>query len=271
MCRRPRRRPRDGFTDTFDRPNSPVLGNGWSVLAGSLMLQAGEARNQSTSTFSLAVQPGLVGATQTVAASFASTNNNTGPRFGVVVRYQNPQNYYICYRQVGGSSVLRIAKVQNGVETVLKSVGIGNPALNAFSTLSCQASGSTLTLLIDGVTKRSTIDGTFSTGRVGYTISTQRRNSTGPTTSARSSSSQPTSSSSRLRTSRARASPNRDSRVFRGASRMAEPPARNIAGSFGARSGKVRAAPYFPSLSDMSYARISSSLRAFQATRLLAP
>ena len=71
------------------------------------------------------MQPDLVGATQLVTASFASTNNNSGPRFGVVVRYQNPQNYYICYRQVGGSSVLRIAKVQNGVETMLKSVGSG--------------------------------------------------------------------------------------------------------------------------------------------------
>ena len=45
-----------------------------------------------------------------VAASFASTNNNSAPRFGVVVRYQNPQNYYLCYRQVGGSSVLRIGR-----------------------------------------------------------------------------------------------------------------------------------------------------------------
>jgi hypothetical protein len=137
------------------------------------MLQAGEARNPSTSTFSLAVQPALMGATQTVAASFASTNNNTGPRFGVVVRYQNPQNYYICYRQMGGSSILRIAKVQNGAETVLTSVGIGNPALNAFSTLACQASGTTLTLQLDGVTKLSTSNATFSTGSVGYAISTK--------------------------------------------------------------------------------------------------
>ncbi len=118
------------------------------------------------------MQPDLVGATQVVTASFASTNNNSAPRFGVVVRYQNPQNYYICYRQVGGSSILRIAKVQNGVETVLKSVGIGNPASNAFSKLSCQASGSTLTLLVDGVTKISVSNGTFTTGSVGYTIST---------------------------------------------------------------------------------------------------
>jgi hypothetical protein len=165
------------FTDTFDRPDSPTLDNGWSVMTGSLMIQSGEGRNQANTTFSLAVQPGLVGAAQMVEASFASTNNNSAPRFGVVVRYQNPQNYYICYRQVGGSSVLRIAKVQNGAETVLKSVGIANPAPNALFKLSCQASGSTLTLLIDGVTKTWVSNGTFTTGSTGYTISTQKGSS----------------------------------------------------------------------------------------------
>jgi hypothetical protein len=165
------------FTDTFDRPDSPMLDNGWSVMTGSLMIQSGEGRNQPNTTFSLAVQPGLVGAAQVVEASFASTNNNSAPRFGVVVRYQDPQNYYICYRQVGGSSVLRIAKVQNGAETVLKSVGIGNPAPNALFKLSCQASGSTLTLLIDGVTKTWVSNGIFTTGSTGYTISTQKGSS----------------------------------------------------------------------------------------------
>jgi len=162
------------FTDNFDRPDSAVLGNGWSVMAGSLMLQSKEARNQPNNAFSLAVQLGLTGATQTVAASFTSTDNNTAPRFGVVVRYQDPQNYYVCYRQLGGSSTLRIAKVQNGAETVLMSVGIGNPERNLFSKLSCQASGTTLTLRLDGVTKLSTSDGTFSTGNVGFAISTYR-------------------------------------------------------------------------------------------------
>jgi len=141
------------------------------------MIQSGEGRNKPTTTFSLAVQPDLVGAAQMVEASFASTNNNSAPRFGAVVRYQNPQNYYICYRQVGGSSVLRIAKVQNGVETVLKSVGIGNPAPNALFKLSCQASGSTLTLLIDGVAKTWVSNGIFTTGRTGYTISTLKGSS----------------------------------------------------------------------------------------------
>jgi hypothetical protein len=165
------------FTDKFDRPDSPVLGNDWSVITGSLMIQSGEARNQANKTLSLAVQPGLMGVTQTVEASFASTNNNSGPRFGVVVRYRDPQNYYVCYRQAGGSSLVRIAKVQNGVETVLKSVGVGNPALNVFSTLSCQVSGSTLTLRVDGATKLSATDGTFSTGSVGYAISSQKAGS----------------------------------------------------------------------------------------------
>jgi hypothetical protein len=165
------------FTDNFDRPDSPVLGNGWSVPTGSLMIQSEEARNETNNTFSLAVQLGLMGPTQTVEARFASTNSNSAPRFGVVVRYGGLQNYYICYRQLGGSSVVRIAKMQNGVETVLKSVGIANPALNALSTLSCQASGSTLTLRVDGVTKLSMTDGTFSTGSAGYAISTQKAGS----------------------------------------------------------------------------------------------
>ena len=136
------------------------------------MIETGEARNQP-STSGLAVQPGLVGATQVVVARFASTNNNSEPRFGVVVRYQNAQNYYICYRQVGGSSALRVAKVQNGVQTVLKSVGVANPTLNALSTLSCEASGSTLTLKLDGVAKATTTDATFSTGNAGFAISSK--------------------------------------------------------------------------------------------------
>jgi hypothetical protein len=163
------------FTDTFDRPDSTQLDNGW--MPGSLMVQAGEGRNDPNSAFSLAVQLGLGGTAQLAEVSFASTNNNSAPRFGVVVRYQDSGNYYICYRQLGGSSILRIAKVQNGVETVLKSLGIGNPTANAFSTLSCQASGTTLTLRINGVTKLSTTNGIFTTGTPGFTISTQKGSS----------------------------------------------------------------------------------------------
>jgi len=160
------------FTDDFNRPDSSVLGNGWSVVAGSFMIQSLEARNQSDSPYSLVVQPGLTGATQTVAAGFTSTDNNASPRFGVVLRYRNAQNYYMCYRQLGGSSTLRISKVQNGVETVLKSLGISNPVRDLLSKLSCTASGTTLTLHIDGVVKVSTIDSAFNSGNTGFLMST---------------------------------------------------------------------------------------------------
>ena len=162
-----------GIADDFNRPDSPTLDNGWTVVAGSLIIQSEEARNEPDSTFNLAVQPGVTGRTQTVEANFASTDNNSAPRFGVVARYLNAQNYYMCYRQVGGSSIVRIAKVQNGTETVLKSAGIANPPANALFTLTCEASGTTLTLGINGVTKLSVIDGTFSTGSVGFLISTK--------------------------------------------------------------------------------------------------
>src|SRR5678815_794682 len=68
--------PGSTFTDNFDRPDSSTLDNGWLVMTGDLMIQSGEGRNKPTRTFSLAVQPDLVGAAQMVEASFASTNNN---------------------------------------------------------------------------------------------------------------------------------------------------------------------------------------------------
>ena len=129
-----------GFTDGFDRADDPAaLGNGWSPVSGSFQIVSGEARNQASKVLHMAVRPELQGAAQTVSTTFASTSNNVAPRFGVVLRYLNAGNYYLCYRQIGGSSVLRIAKVVNGVETVLKSAAVANPAQGSRFTLSCQA------------------------------------------------------------------------------------------------------------------------------------
>jgi hypothetical protein len=139
------------------------------VVTGKLKVQSGEARNEASAAANLVVQPGLWGGAQTVTTSFASTNN-TSPRFGVLLRYTDAKNYYVCSRQVGGSSLVQIAKVENGVEKVLKSAAVPNPVVNVFSTLSCQASGNTLILGLNGVTKVSIADPTFSAGSVGYTI-----------------------------------------------------------------------------------------------------
>ena len=159
------------FADGFDRDDTSVLDNNWSPVFGALMIVAGEARSPATRGAHMSVQSGLVGAAQTAGASFASVDNNSAPRLGVALRYQNPTNYYRCYRTGGGSSVARIAKVVNGKETVLKAAAMPNPAKNVFFTLSCQASGTTLTLQIDGVTKASAVDSTFASGSVGLVIS----------------------------------------------------------------------------------------------------
>jgi len=158
------------FADDFDRPDTSVLGNGWTTVSGTLMIQAGQARNGSVKMMHAAVQAGLVGATQNISVTFASVNNNLGPRFALLLRYEDPQNYYTCYRQTGGSSLLRISKVVNGVETVLKSAPISNPSKEQFFTLGCQAQGTGLTLTFNGTVKLMAVDSTFSIGNVGISM-----------------------------------------------------------------------------------------------------
>lgn len=161
-----------GFTDGFDRADDPAaLGNGWSPVSGSFQLVSGEARNQASKVLHMAVRPELQGVVQTVSTTFASTSNNVAPRFGVVFRYLNAGNYYLCYRQIGGSSVLRIAKVVNGVETVLKSATVTNPAQGSRFTLTCQATAGSLTLRLNGVTKATVADpAPTASGSVGFAM-----------------------------------------------------------------------------------------------------
>src|SRR5262249_10536315 len=108
------------FTDDFNRID---LGPNWQVLQGSAFsIVNNELRNGAIAGLHRAVVAGLAGATQTVTAKFASTNQNSGvPTFGFMLRYQDPSNYYFLYRQAGGTSVLRIARVVNGIATVLAS------------------------------------------------------------------------------------------------------------------------------------------------------
>ncbi len=75
----------------------------------------------------------------------------------------------MCYRMAGGTSVLRISKVVNGLETVLKSAPIANPAKDAMFRLTCSAEGSTLTLEL-GSSSLTVSDSSFSNGRVGLVM-----------------------------------------------------------------------------------------------------
>jgi len=161
--------PAASFADSFNRPDAPALGNGWSQVSGALMIASGEVRNDAARTMHMAVRPEVVGATQTVSAKFATMdNNNYGPQFGVVLRYQDARNHYRCYRSTGQSSVVRIAKVVGGVETVLKAVSISNPRKDKSFSVSCQVSDTTITVLINGAVWTSIGDATFASGSVGF-------------------------------------------------------------------------------------------------------
>jgi hypothetical protein len=170
-----------GFADSFTRADAVTLGNGWVSGQGSMVIQGNRAVNPPTAGVHAATRPGLVGATQAVAASFASGAGNSAPEFGLLARYQNAGSYYTCYRRTGGASVLRIAKVVGGIETVLGSVGVANPAKGVSFKLGCLVQGSTLTLTLNGASKLVVSDPTFGTGSSGLSMS-YRGTNTAPAT-----------------------------------------------------------------------------------------
>lgn len=156
------------FSDTFDRPDSPDLGNDWLEVSEGLSISQTELRSAPIQNrFQMAIVPTFSSAAQTVAASFARQGRDRLDRFGVVLRYQDPQNYYLVSRRSGGTSVVQMSKVVNGHATVLATKAVPNPALNTFFRLEGQANGATLTLRLDGVHKLSVVDSTFSAGNVG--------------------------------------------------------------------------------------------------------
>jgi hypothetical protein len=136
------------------------------VKSGAFRIAGGAARNQATRGWHVAVQPGLSGATQSAAATF--TAGSGGGRVGLVVRYRNSSNYLTCYRQVGANSAVRIANVVNGVETVLKSVAVPNPT--APFSLSCKATGSTVTLALNRTPRASASGLPLASGTVGLML-----------------------------------------------------------------------------------------------------
>jgi len=155
------------FSDNFNRADSTTLGNGWTEVAGDLKILSNEVRNEAISVYHIAIQDSLSGAAQTVGCDFARTTLNGGPRFGVMLRYQDSLNYYYFYRLTGGTARVYIAKVVNGTLTNLANTSLSNPAVNVLFRIEGIANGTTLKLKVDGVEKLSTQDSTFSSGKVG--------------------------------------------------------------------------------------------------------
>ena len=164
------------FSDNFDRGNSTTLGNGWVEVAGNLDIVSQHLENAGVAGDHMAALPGLPGADQAVSADFTSSGNNLAPSFGLVLRCQDcgtpgvpPANYYRIYRSTGGSSLLKNSKIVGGVETVLKTTSIPNPAAGAPFHLQGSAAGTILSVSV-GTVQTSVTDGTFASGAVGILI-----------------------------------------------------------------------------------------------------
>ena len=108
-------------------------------------------RAPTATRYRVAIARPLHGATQNASAEFVLRDYNFARRFGVVLRYENASNYYVAYRMTGGTSVLRLARIVNGLETVLGQKSVGNPARNAWFRLGGRAEGQRLTLELEGV------------------------------------------------------------------------------------------------------------------------
>jgi outer membrane protein assembly factor BamB len=158
--------------DDFNRVDSTTLGHGWQEVQGDFQISANELRNAPLKATHIAIQPAFAGTTQSASASFASVDNNPSPRFGIVLRFKDPKNYYVFYRQSGGTNALRISKVVNGIETVLAKQTVGLPALNTFFRLGGDASGTSLKLILNDAVKLSVTDATFSGGSIGILLGT---------------------------------------------------------------------------------------------------
>ena len=158
------------FSDNFERIDSTNLGAAWSEVAGNLVISSRMLKNAPQAGTNMAVVSALKAPTQTVDVDFTSMDNNLAPKFGLVLRYQDPKNYYLVYRQVGGTSRLYISKFVNGVETSLGYAALANPAKGVSFHLRARVSVKTLSLDFNGVNKLMITDGTFSTGKVGILI-----------------------------------------------------------------------------------------------------
>jgi hypothetical protein len=119
--------PATSFSDDFARPDSTVLGRGWTEPRGDFFISGGKLWNGKANTLNLAMQESLVMAAGHLTADFTSVSNSGAPAFGLLFGYRDPLNYYAAYRQAGGSALLKIVRVVNGVETVLASVACPNP------------------------------------------------------------------------------------------------------------------------------------------------
>jgi len=158
------------FLDEFTRPDADTLGTAWVVPQGNYGIDSDKARSGTSAMWHLALPVGMSSNTQSVAASFAANYTTGGPAFGLVLRFQDAGNYYRVWGQTGSTSGLRIDKVVNGVQTLLKWAKWSNASQNVFFQIEGRAEGNTIKLFLNGVERISVTDTTFTGGRLGMAV-----------------------------------------------------------------------------------------------------
>ena len=166
------------FLDDFNRNYSPTLGGPsetgpqWTEAIGNLVINNQRVENALRGD-NIGILPALVGANQSASGDFSASDNNASPRLGLLLRVQGDaaRNHYRLYRISGGSSQLRIAKLVNGAETILKSVQVPMATLNTPFHLVGSVSGTTLTLTM-GTVQISVTDATYASGTIGVLVNT---------------------------------------------------------------------------------------------------
>jgi len=160
--------------DAFERADSATLGPVWAEVQGDFFLADQKLSNAPEKGQHFVLAPSLWGALQDVTVDFTSSEANMQRRFGVLLRYQDPLNYYLIYRQAGSSSALRIARIVNGQEEILATLAVRNVRKGETFRLGGRVSGSTLSLTLDGEEHLSVDDAVFSFGSAGLLLEVGR-------------------------------------------------------------------------------------------------
>lgn len=163
------------FQDHFNYPDGPFLATDWAVASGAFRIKNMALLNVAAGK-SISVVPKLASSDQQASARFVALNTDAAPAFGIVLRYTDAKNYYLAYRQSGGTSVLRISKIVNAAETVLVSRAWPNPVRGVPFTMTASVKGSQLFLSAGGGFSISTNDATFASGSVGLLMSSRVSN-----------------------------------------------------------------------------------------------
>ncbi|MBS3142827.1 hypothetical protein J4464_05575 [Candidatus Woesearchaeota archaeon] len=159
---------KESFIDNFNREDSSTLGKGWQEISGDFFVYGNALQNSALSGNHIAITP-LDAPNQELEASFASMGNREDPAYGFILRYQDTENYYLLYRQVGSSPELRISKVIQGKETVIYSELVQNPSMDIYYVMKAGVTDSTITFTTLG-RQISVKDSTFPNGVSGVFI-----------------------------------------------------------------------------------------------------